>query len=334
MILCSIIIVNYKQPQLVVDCLETIFPNPSSSKFEVIVVDNCSNDDSERIIKKRFPEIAWISMTYNSGFARANNAGIRAAKGELLLLLNSDTLCENNVIVECAERLHESEYVAAGVQLLNPDRSPQISGSFFIAGGLNQLLMLPFLGSLFRWLGYQMKVRKTSVDDAKGIIDVDWINGAFLMVKKDAAERAGLLDEDFFLFFEEIEWCSRLRKVGKMCIYGDLRMVHLLGSTADKAFESTSKGYNNLFDKKGFQIMVSSLLRIRKQYGIGWYIFHLFCYLLTIPVFMVALIVSLPFKPKKRYSFGQFGAYTVNCMKVFWLSGRILLNKPHFYKVL
>jgi len=334
MILCSIIIVNYKQPGLVVDCLETIFPNPTSSKFEVIVVDNCSNDDSERIIRKRFPDISWIQMNYNSGFARANNAGIRAAKGELVLLLNSDTLCENNAIAECAERLHESEYIAAGVQLLNPDRSPQISGSYFITGGLNQLLMLPYLGSFCRWLGKQMNVRKTSVGEAKEMVDVDWINGAFLMVKKEAAEKAGLLDEDFFLFFEEIEWCSRLRKVGKMCIYGDLRMVHLLGSTANKAFESSSKGYNDLFDKKGFQIMVSSLLRIRKQYGIGWFIFHLLSYLLNIPFFLVGLVISLPFSAKKRYSLSQFGSYTVNCMKVLLLSGRILLNRPYFYKEL
>jgi len=334
MILCSIIIVNYKQPQLVIDCLETIFPNRFSSNLEVIVVDNSSNDDSEDIIRKRFPEVAWIQMNYNSGFARANNTGIRAANGELVLLLNSDTLCENNAIVECAERLRESEHIAAGVQLLNPDRSAQISGSYFITGGLNQLLILPFLGSFFRWLANKMNVRKTSVDETKGMVDVDWINGAFLMVKKKATEKAGLLDEDFFLFFEEIEWCSRLRKVGKMCIYGDLRMVHFLGSTADKAFESSSKGYNNLFDKKGFQIMVSSLLRIRKQYGIGWFIFHLLCFLLTIPVFLIGLIVSLPFNPKKRYSFGQFGAYTINCMRVLFLSGRILLNRPHFYKVL
>ena len=334
MILCSIIIVNYKQPQLVIDCLETIFPNGFASNFEVIVVDNYSNDDSEGIIRKRFPDVAWIQMSYNSGFARANNAGIRSAKGELVLLLNSDTLCENNAIIECAERLHETDHIAAGVQLLNPDRSPQISGSYFITGGLNQLLMLPFLGSFFRWMGNKMNVRKTSIDETKGTVDVDWINGAFLMVKKEATEKAGLLDEDFFLFFEEIEWCSRLKKVGKMCIYGDLRIVHLMGSTTDKAFESTSKGYNNLFDKKGLQLMVSSLLRIRKQYGIGWFIFHVLCFLLTIPVFLVGLIISLPLNPKKRYSFGQFGAYTVNCIKVLLLSGRILLNRPHFYKVL
>jgi GT2 family glycosyltransferase len=86
--------------------------------------------------------------------------------------------------------------------------------------------MLPFVGQLIKWIGNKFQVKKTSIAEAKGTVEVDWINGAFLMVKKKAIEYAKLLDEDFFLYFEEIEWCARLRKVGKMCIYGDLRVVH------------------------------------------------------------------------------------------------------------
>ena len=275
MINYSIIIVNYKAPGLVVDCLQTIFTNGTTGNFEVIVVDNFSGDDSEAIIKSWFPQVRWIQMDSNSGFARANNAGIRVANGNIVLLLNSDTLNENNAVALCAGRLEASDYIACGVQLLHPDRSPQISGNYFTAGGLNQLMMLPFVGKLARRLGYALGVKSTNVPEAKGLVEVDWINGAFLMVKKEAIEKAGLLNEDFFLYYEEIEWCSRLRKIGKMCIYGDLHVVHLMGATADKAFKSTSKGYSDLFDRKGLQIMVSALLRIRKQYGVGWWLFHL-----------------------------------------------------------
>jgi GT2 family glycosyltransferase len=271
-------------------------------------------------------------MGYNSGFSRANNAGIRIANGEIVLLLNSDTLNEGNAVARCVERFVTSDYVGCGVQLLNPDRSPQISGNYFMTGALNQLLMLPFVGRLVKWLGDKFKVKKTNIPEAKATIEVDWINGAFLMVKTKAIEQAGLLDEDFFLYFEEIEWCARLRKVGKMCLYGDLHLVHLMGVTADKTFDSAAKGYDNLFDRKGLQIMVSALLRVRKQYGAGWFLFHLLSYLITIPILLVVVLITFPLKSPYRYSIKQFFAFTGNCIKLLSFSPRMLINKPYFYK--
>jgi GT2 family glycosyltransferase len=334
MISCSIIIVNYKSPQLVLDCLGAFFPRAFPPEIEVIVVDNGSNDNSEQLIRTSYPAVKWIAMNYNSGFARANNAGIRVSLGRNVLLLNSDTLGGEEAIIECARRLDKGNYVACGVQLLNPDRSPQVSGNFFITGAVNQLLMLPLLGDIFRRLGYALGVKKTNLPEAKGTAEVDWINGAFLMVKREAIGKAGLLDEDFFLFFEEIEWCSRLRKLGNLCIFGDLQVVHLMGATADKAFDSAEKGYHHVFDRKGLQIMVSALLRVRKQYGIGWFLFHLFMYVVTVPVFFVVALVFLLFPGRRRYTFGQFTGYTRNTLSLLSLGGKMLLNKSHFYKVL
>src|SRR5436190_15940891 len=104
MINYSIIIVNYNTPALVIDCLETIFASSRLETFEVIVVDNFSRDSSEHLITTRFPQVKWIQMNYNSGFARANNAGILTAGGEIILLLNSDTLNEGDAIIECFDR--------------------------------------------------------------------------------------------------------------------------------------------------------------------------------------------------------------------------------------
>ena len=153
------------------------------------------------------------------------------------------------------------------------------------------------------------------------------------MVKKEAIEKVGLMDEDFFLYFEEIEWCSRLKKAGRLCIYGDLNLVHLQGATTNEVFGSTGQGYYNLYDRKGLQIMLSALLRIRKQYGIGWFLVHLLAYFFTIPVFFIGVILGLPFK-RSAYSFKQFAGYTRNCGRILSLTGRILVNKPYFYKVL
>ncbi|HEX7845286.1 MAG TPA: glycosyltransferase family 2 protein, partial [Chitinophagaceae bacterium] len=183
---CSIIIVNYKSANLVVDCLRTI-----KTIGEVIVVDNFSQDDGKRIITSEFPNVKWIQLDYNAGFARANNAGIKATNSDAVLLLNPDTLVEANAIEECYKRLAASGYVAAGVQLLNADRSPQITGNYFMTGGLNHLMSLPYLGRLIRWLGYSLKVKKTNIAKAEGAVEVDWINGAFLMVKRSAIEKAG-----------------------------------------------------------------------------------------------------------------------------------------------
>lgn len=332
----SIIIVNFRSASLIIECLRSLYKQEQGSflKFEVIIVDNDSGDDSKQVIMEKFPDVRWIQISYNSGFARANNTGIKNAREEIVLLLNPDTLIENNAIAKCVEKLAASNYIAGGVQLLNLDKSPQISGNYFIQGGLNQLMALPYTGRFIRWLGYTFKVKKTNVPEAKGTVEVDWINGAFLMVKKEAIGNAGFMDEDFFLYFEEIEWCSRLRKIGKLCIYGDLHVVHLQGASANEAFGSTGQGYYNLYDRKGLQIMVSGLLRIRKQYGAGWFMFHLLFYLFNIPIFFFGVLLSLPFKPKMKFTFRQWSSYVKNCMKLLMLSGRIIRNKPYFYKLL
>ncbi len=332
----SIVIVNFKSSLLILDCLHTVYKQDqrTSSEFEVIIVDNDSRDNSEQVIRDNFPDVRWIQMTYNSGFARANNEGIKNAKGDIVLLLNPDTLNENNAIEKSAELFFAGNYAACGVQLLNIDRSPQISGNYFIKGGLNQLMALPYTGRMIRWMGYAFKVKKTNVPEAKGTVEVDWINGAFLMVKKEAIEKAGMMDEDFFLYFEEIEWCGRLRKIGKMCIYGDLNVMHLQGSTANEAFQSTGQGYYNLYDRKGLQIMISGMLRIRKQYGTGWFIFHLLFYFFTIPVFFFGIVFSYPFKNMAKYSFKHFSGYIKNYIKLIAVSGKIIRNTPYFYKML
>ena len=93
--------------------------------------------------------------------------------------------------------------MACGVQLLNVDRTPQISGNYAMKGGLNYLLPLPFIGNILKFFATILKVKKPNIPEAKDVVEVDWINGVFLMVKKQAIDIAGLMDEDFFLYAEE-----------------------------------------------------------------------------------------------------------------------------------
>ena len=329
----SIIIVNYKSAQLILDCVQSVYAQHSTILFEIIVVDNNSQDESKGIITSSFPGITWIQMDYNSGFARANNEGIRKSKGEIILLLNADTIIENNAIEKCYKNLQAAEYVACGVQLLYTDRTPQISGNYAMMGGLNYLLPLPFLGPLFKLVANIIGVKKPNVPDASGIVDVDWVNGAFLMVKKEAIIKAGLLDEDFFLYAEEAEWCHRLKKTGKLCIYGDINVIHLQGKTANEIFNSSGKGYMNLFDRKGHQIMLSNLVRIRKEFGAIWFIFILLVYTLEIPVFFIGVLIS-KIAMSKKYTLSQVKNYAINILNIIKIFPMIIDGRPYFYKVL
>ena len=333
--LLSIILVSYKTRAFLFDCLKGVYGYTGNINFEVIVVDNFSGDDIEVLLADHFPKVKFIQMGYNAGFARANNAGIKIAQGDCVLLLNPDTLIEDNAIQKCYELFSTSDYVGCGVQLLNADGTPQISGNYFITGGLNHLMALPYVGSCIRWLGYMLKVKKTNVPEAKGTTEVDWVNGAYLMVKKSAIEKAGLLDEDFFLYSEEIEWCSRLRKAGQLCIYGNLHVTHLEGMSANNTFGSTGKGYYNLYDRKGLQIMLSGFVRIRKQFGVGWFLFHFLAYLFTIPVyFVVTFLRSIFFVASMKKEWKTFWGFTTNVIKIIPFCFSIITNQPRFYKVL
>jgi GT2 family glycosyltransferase len=330
----SIIIVNYKSTQLAIDCLNIVYAQTNRISFEVIVVDNDSRDGGEELIKGQFPAVTWINMSYNSGFARANNEGIRKSKGKSVLLLNADTLIENGAIDLCFEWFDASDYVGCGVQLIHADRTPQISGNYVMAGGLNYLLPLPCIGSVLKGLGHLFKVKEPGIKDSSTQVEVDWINGAFLMVKKTAIDQVGLMDEDFFLYAEEAEWCYRLRKVGKLSLYGSIKVIHLQGETANEIFGSTGKGYYNLYDRKGLQIMLSNFVRIRKQFGGFWFLFDLLIYTLEIPLFLIATVIVAPFRSKSEFTFGNFSAFAGNVIKIWKMSSAILRNKPYFYKVL
>jgi len=126
-----------------------------------------------------------------------------------------------------------------------------------------------------------------------------------------------------------------LKKAGKLCIFGECKVVHLQGATATETFSSSDKAYSNLFDRKGLQIILSNLVRIRKQFGVGWFLIILFFYLIEIPVFFICLIINKIFSGGKTfYSFTQFRSYCSNMKEISKKTILIIRNKPYFYKVL
>lgn len=331
----SIILVNYYSSDLLIDCLTSVYQETTAIEFEIIVVDNSSDKDGKAKVLAHFPPVKWEDIGYNAGFARANNYGIERAIGDTILLLNPDTIILEGTITKTYNQLNASDHIACGVQLLNEDGTPQISGNYAMKGGLNYLLPLPYIGNFMKWLGEAVKVKKPNIPNATDMIDVDWINGAFLMVKKDAIDKAGLLDADFFLYAEEAEWCGRLKKVGNLCIYGDNKVVHLQGESSNEAFNSEGKGYYNLYDKKGLQIMLSNFVRIRKEFGLFWFFVDLFVYTIDIPIYLLFGIFDNVFHLRNPFKHWQLWyGFSRNVIKLWGYMPKIVSKTPYFYKVL
>ncbi|MFN5054493.1 MAG: glycosyltransferase family 2 protein, partial [Bacteroidota bacterium] len=148
-------------------------------------------------------------------------------------------------------------------------------------------------------------------------------------------EKAGKLDEDFFMYAEEIEWCSRLRKCGPLVLYSNMPIVHLGGGSSSQYYKMKQyDNSNDLWSKKAQQIIVSQMLRVRKQWGPVWYSFILLIYIIEIPIFFKGLIIENIFKAgKASYTFKQFTGYSKNILKSIPYFLDIFLHEHKFYKV-
>ena len=334
--LLSIIIVNFNSGDLIADCLHSADPmlmDPAS--VEWLIVDNSRNLQDKELIQQQFPAVQWLDMGYNAGFARANNTGMHASKGELLLLLNPDTLLKPGVILSICNRLLTSSYIAAGVQLVHANGQPQFSGSYFMKGGLNHLLPLPYWGAFLKGVFSMFVKEKPAFIAVPANQEVDWISGAFLMVKRKAFEQTQGMDESFFLYAEEVEWCSRLGKLGKLVMFGDLQIIHLIGQSIQEASGAADNSYTTLTDKKGFQLMVSNHLRIRKQYGIFWLFFQLLNHAWAIPFSMVIGFIDYMIKGKSlKDGYSKWHGFSSNIVRLWGLMPKLIKPENHFFKYL
>jgi GT2 family glycosyltransferase len=260
---------------------------------------------------------------------------MRYAIGDVYLLLNPDTIILENAIEKCVEKFELSNDIACGVQLLYEDRTIQISGSYFMKGGINHLLPIPYWGNILKGLAQIVNTKKPGVEQVAKEVNVDWISGAFLMVKKAAVMKAGMMDEDFFLYAEEVEWCSRLQKLGPLVLYGNIQIIHLLGEAIKDSTGTSDKTYANLFDKKGLQLIVSNHVRIRKQYGVGWFLFQLLNYSFGVIVFFIGSFIDNLIHLKNPFTdLKKIFGLAKNVAIVWALSITIIRNQPHFYKML
>jgi len=229
MIDLSVIIVNWNTRDLLVRCLNSITQVTQRMKAEIFVVDNRSSDESGRTVKERFSQVILIENETNLGFAGANNQALRRSKGNYLLLLNPDTQVKEEPIQKLISLMDAHPDVGiTGVQLLNSDGSKQNSIANFPSLATELLNK-----SLLRWLSPGKFPGKEK--DYPEPIEVDSVIGACMMVRREALDQVGLLDEDYFLFLEETDWCYRMKRAGwKIYHVPDAEVYHFQGKSAEK----------------------------------------------------------------------------------------------------
>jgi GT2 family glycosyltransferase len=317
----SIIIVNYKSAQLTINCIDSIKKFTQKISFEVVVVDNDSQDDSEKIIKTSHPDIVWVQTGYNAGFSRGNNAGFRVASGDYLLLLNADTLLFEDTISLTFKRLQERPDIAviAGLQV-NPDMSPM----YYYRNRNDFRKFLYVVPNRFEKVLDTFFPQPQFTDPNQAELPC----GAFMMLSRETLQKAGNMDEDFFMYAEDFEWASRLRKVGKLCYFEDIKFIHL---EKPSPFRRTNITPINRF---GTQMQVSNLLWIRKEYGVLPYLLLIFHYT-TLAAFFYIWKMSVNIS-KLRNPFTELKSQKIMLLKTgvylkfFW---KTLFKKKGFYKI-
>lgn len=255
-IMLSIIIVNYNAQKLLQECLRSVYAETTQIRFDVWVVDNNSNDNSVAMVEKEFPEVKLIKNNENCGFAKANNMAISRVDSDYVLLLNPDTIICDNAIEKTVQFINENNRVGiAGCRVLNEDGTLQLACRRSIPTPSVAFYRLTGLSKLFPNSKKMAKYNLTYLDIDKPH-EVDAVSGAFLMIRREVVDEIGMLDERFFMYGEELDWCLRTKKAGwTVMYYSDADIIHYKGECSKSnsrkaAFEFYRSMH--LFHKKHF----------------------------------------------------------------------------------
>lgn len=243
----SIILVNWNTERLTKQTLESVYEETKSIDFEVIVVDNNSTrDNSVEMIKKEFPQVILIENKDNLGFGKANNQGMKIAKGEYFFLLNTDTIVLDGAINRLVNYLDEKKDVMrVGPKLLNEDRTFQHACRRNLPTPANSFFHLFGLVKIFKKSKRVNEYKQYSVDSNKTEV-VEAISGAAMMFRREIFDTIGGFDEDFFLYGEDLDFCKRIYDKGWKTMYvHDAEIVHLGGASTGKR---RTKSLVNFYD--------------------------------------------------------------------------------------
>ena len=216
----SVVIVNYNGQKYLQECLDSLTDNLSNLTYEIIIVDNNSIDESCLFIKAQFPEVKLIESKENLGFGKANNLGVKNATYDTILLLNNDTILQDNLL-PALETLYQNE--DNGIVTINmlDAQKKYISAVGRFPSPL-KLIKISLLSD-------QREAFKTGEFKEK-LYEVDWISGAFMLMRKSDYEHLNGFDADYFMYVEDVDFCKRMADYGKKCIFqSNLNYIHFVG---------------------------------------------------------------------------------------------------------
>jgi GT2 family glycosyltransferase len=265
----AIVIVAYQSRTDVEACLQSLTTAPPAAGHEIVVVDNASGDGTAGYVRQRWPGVRLIEAGGNLGFARANNVGIRQSSGELVLLLNPDTLVPPGAIDRLVATLDRSPRAAiVGPRIVDAAGRPELSfgamisplaelrQKILVAGNDRQAPLIPAL--------VDRMTRRPR--------EVDWVSGACLLIRRADLEAVGLLDERFFIYTEDVDLCAAVRARGRTVLFTpDAQIVHLRGRSAATARRATGIAYRRshvaFYEKHhpGWAPLLKLYLRLRRE---------------------------------------------------------------------
>lgn len=258
----SVIIVNWNVKDLLRDCLHSVqaaAEAASGLSTEIIVVDSASGDGSPDMVRREFPHVRLIAARENLGYARGNNTGVAAARGRYLFLLNPDTVVKPDALARMVAYMDAHPAVGAlGPQLLWPNGNIQSSRRRF-----------PTLGTLFwestllgQWFPQNRYIRRYHLLNrpAGHPQAVDWVVGAAILIRQEAWRQTGPIDEDFFMYFEETDWCRRSAQAGWQIHYlPAAQVIHFEGKSSEQVVAARTLRFQR-----------SKIRYTRKYFGAGW----------------------------------------------------------------
>ena len=232
----SIVILCWNDRRVIADCLRSIFANTHSIQFEVIVCDNGSTDGSAAFIRSNYPSVQVIENGKNLRFAKANNVGIRASRGEYILILNPDTLIHDDALDRMIQLADQYPNAGAfGCRVLNANGSYQVSARPFasLKGEWISALYLRSLGNLSNWFTSDSYAPWNGTTQRP----VDWISGCSMLIRSSILKALGGFDEQFFYYYEDMDLCRRIWQAGyQILFFPNVSITHLGGQSTKRKF--------------------------------------------------------------------------------------------------
>lgn len=220
--LLSIIIVNFNGERFLKNCINSIHQNCLGIDYEIVLVDNNSSDKSISLIKEEFPSVILIENKENDGFAKGNNSGVSKSHGEFVLLLNIDTILLDNLQPAIDLLKTDISIGSIGIKMLSREKVYRQSAGYFPSPAK----LLKFKSMMIQTSGF----RSGNFDFTKKFFPVDWVEASFLLTKKSLWDELKGMDETFFMYVEDIDYCKRLSYKNKKTVYlPELKYIHFGG---------------------------------------------------------------------------------------------------------